>query len=180
MYVITFLIEIQHTESARPSMMKQPGFSVASKTGKAQVSPERVYKNFLLQNVVLLPFCCNYFKFCPSSLIPSLFLFHFHERIVLSSTFAKSRASMCSEDLHTDMLFAHVVTMGQREQLIIVIKHKFSLGVILTYWLGHQSKNNSFFFLMEISWCSSWYKGLFDSKYLNMITHTKKSWFGLC
>lgn len=26
---------------------------------------------------------------------------------------------------------------------------------------------------MEISWFSSWYKGLFDSKYLNMITHTK-------
>lgn len=41
--------------------------------------------------------------------------------------------------------------MAQREQLIIVIKHKFSLGVILTYWLGYQSKNNLVFFLMEIS-----------------------------
>lgn len=143
MYVITFLIEIQHTESARPTMMKQPGFSVASKTGKAQVSPERVYKNFLLQNVVL-PFCCNYFKFCPSFLIPSLLLSHFCENLssllpLLSPSWL--RASMCSEDLHTVTFFAHVVSMGQREQLILVIKHKFSLGVILTYWLGHQSKN---------------------------------------
>lgn len=70
------------------------------------------------------------------------------------------------------LLNTHIMTIGQREQLIIVIKHKFSLGVILTYWLGHQSKNNLFFFLMEINWFSSWYKGLFDSKYLNMITHT--------
>lgn len=154
-YVINFLIEIQHTESARPLVMKQPGFSVGSKTSKDQVSPERVYRNLFLQNVLLLPFCCNYFKFCPSSISPSLFLSYLIFMRELSSlppllNLSWSRASMCSLLLNT-----HVVTMGQREQLIIVIKHKFSLGVILTYWLGHQSKNNLFFFLLEISWFSS-------------------------
>lgn len=57
-YVTDFLIEIQHKGSARPFVMKQPDFSAGSKTSKAQVSPERAYQNFLLQNV-LLPFCCN-------------------------------------------------------------------------------------------------------------------------
>lgn len=57
-YVTDFLIEIQHKGNARPFVMKQPDFSAGSKTSKAQVSPERAYQNFLLQNV-LLPFCCN-------------------------------------------------------------------------------------------------------------------------
>lgn len=109
-YVTDFLIEIQHTESARSFVMTQPGFSVGSRTSKAQASPERMYRKFLLQSVLLLPFCCNYFKFCPSSLIPSLLLTHPIFIRQLSSLLpllspSWSRASKCSEDLHTDMLF---------------------------------------------------------------------------
>lgn len=75
--------------------------------------------------------------------------------------------------------------MELKEQLIIVIKHKFSLGVILTYWLGNQSKNNFFLFLPEISWFSRLVQMLFSSSvlestsYHNQITHTHTHNLGL-